>query len=184
MTKVLDQLPALIGLMGVVVGGLGTLLTTRFNERAKWRREQRVRWDARRLDTYVTYAAVLKEIHAVALRMTAAHRGGTTTQVMDYAVGLETLAATDLRRTREWESMLLLGDEATVVAARNWWAAIVQVERMARTLPAFDKDAWDLATEGADTARDQFYVAARASLSVDGGSVAQGPYQRARAWRA
>ncbi|MEV6524773.1 hypothetical protein AB0M43_22715 [Longispora sp. NPDC051575] len=184
MAKVLDQLPALIGLMGVVVGGLGTLLTTRFNERARWRREQRVRWDARRLDTYVTYAAVVKEIHAVALRMTANHRRVTWSQAMDYDLGLEAIAQADLRRTREWESMLLLGDEATVGAARDWWTAIVRVERIARGLPAFDNEDWDLAIEGVDTARDRFYVAARAGLSVDGGSVAQGPHQRARAWRA
>ncbi|GIG59229.1 hypothetical protein Lfu02_36010 [Longispora fulva] len=183
MVRVLDQLPALIGLTGVVIGGLGTLLTTRLNERSKWQREQRVRWDARRLDTYIAYAAVLKELYAVATRMTAVHRGSATTQVMDHAVGLETLALTDLRRTREWESMLLLGDEPTVVAARNWWLAIVRTERIARQLPAFERPEWDLAVEGVDAARDQFYAAARASLSVDGGSVAQQPYLRTKPWR-
>ncbi|MEK8105561.1 hypothetical protein NKG94_11170 [Micromonospora sp. M12] len=128
-STLLTQLPALLG---VLVGTLGTILATSLADRARWRRGQSVRWDERRLDAYVDYAHALKESHAVALRLTADLRPGSYSHPIDRDEGLARLAEADARRTIVWENLLLLGDEATVVAAASWRDAIWQVERLAR----------------------------------------------------
>jgi hypothetical protein len=55
----------ILPLVGVALGAIGSFLVSSLNDRARWRREQSVRWDARRLDAYGEY------IHAVKL---AGHR--------------------------------------------------------------------------------------------------------------
>ncbi|MGN9811537.1 hypothetical protein ACTMSW_19545 [Micromonospora sp. BQ11] len=163
------QLPALIG---VLVGTLGTILATTLADRARWKRSQDVRWDERRLDAYVEYARTIKEIHAIALRMTAADRPASRSHRIDREVGVAMLAEADVRRTLVWESMLLLGDEQTVAAARTWRDAVWQVEHCARGFADQQVDVASLLNR-ADEARDGFYRAARSSLGVRGGSVAQ-----------
>lgn len=168
-STLLTQLPALLG---VLVGTLGTILATSLADRARWRRGQSVRWDERRLDAYVDYAHALKESHAVALRLTADLRPGSYSHPIDRDEGLARLAEADARRTIVWENLLLLGDEATVVAAASWRDAIWHVERLARGLVETPPDIAETLTR-ANEARDGYYRAARRSLGVRGGSVEQ-----------
>ncbi|MEU1164705.1 hypothetical protein ABZ372_30715 [Streptomyces sp. NPDC005921] len=169
MTTFLNQLPALIG---VIVGVLGTLLTTRLNERAQWERALSVRWDARRLDAYSEFGRALKEVHLLAHRLTASSRPSSRAHPIDRAAGLELIAQADAQRTKAWEGVLLLGDADTVAAARDWRWAVLQLERGARGIADDDFD-WTAAVRRADERRDRFYVAARASLTVGSGDVAQ-----------
>lgn len=169
MGTLLAQLPALLG---VLVGTLGTILATSLADRARWRRNQSIRWDERRLDAYVEYAHAVKESHAVALRMTADQRPESRSHPIDRESGLARLAETDARRSIAWENMLLLGDEATVAAARVWRDAVWQTERLARGIADPEPDL-TVALARVNEARDGFYRAARRSLAVQGGSVAQ-----------
>jgi hypothetical protein len=164
MANFLTQLPALLG---VVVGGLGTMLATSVADRARWRREQSVRWDERRLDAYVTYAATIKEIHSIAFRLAAAHRPGSTATPVEPALGLEMLAQANVRRTQALEAVHLLGDAGTVAAAREWQDAVRTVERLARGQSANEAE-WAQAVRVVDDARDRFYVLARVNLAVSG----------------
>jgi hypothetical protein len=177
MENFLNQLPVILGVM---VGALGTLLVTSLTDRSRWRRDQAVRWDTRRLDAYVAYAATVKEIHALAFRASAPYRRYSKSRPIDREQGLELLAEANTRRTKAWESMLLLGDEATVMAARAWQDA-VRVEEILAGSDSIDEMDWQSAVETVDQARDRFYVAARQDLSVFRGSVAQSPFLRARA---
>ena len=72
-----------------------------------------------------------------------------------------------------------MGDAATVDVAREWRAAVRKLELIARGVVA-ESEQWDAAVQQADDARDQFYVAARASLVVGGGNVAQSPWLASR----
>jgi hypothetical protein len=177
MGNFLNQLPAILG---VLVGALGTLLVTSLTDRARWRRDQAVRWDTRRLDAYVAYAATVKEIHALALRVSAPYRRYSKSRPIDREQGLELLAEANARRTKAWEAMLLLGDEITVTAARAWQDAVGAEENLCSG-DSIDETEWQSAVEAVDQARDLFYLAARESLGVHGGSVAQSPFLRARA---
>jgi hypothetical protein len=76
--------------------------------------------------------------------------------------------------------MLLLGDEITVSAARAWQDAVGAEERLCSS-DSIDEMEWQSAVEAVDEARDRFYFAARESLGVHGGSVAQSPFLRDRA---
>jgi hypothetical protein len=176
MGNFLNQLPAIIG---VIVGSLGTLLVTSSTGKARWRRDQAVRWDTRRLDAYVTYAATVKEIHALALRISAPYRRYSKSRPIDREQGLELLDEANARRTKAWEAILLLGDEITVTAARAWQDA-VGAEEYLGSGDSIDEMEWQSAVEAVDQARDHFYLAARENLGVHGGSVAQFPFLRAR----
>lgn len=176
MENFLNQLPAILG---VIVGVLGTLLATNLNDKARWRRDQEVRWDVRRLDAYVSLAATVKEIHALALRISAPHRPHSKSWPIDRKQGLELLAEANARRTQAWEAMLLLGDEITVTAARAWQDAVA-VEQYLCGGDSIDAAKWQSAVEAVDRARDHFYSAARESIGVHGGSVAQSPFLRAQ----
>ncbi|MGC5333248.1 hypothetical protein [Micromonospora sp. DT62] len=168
MASIVAQLPALIG---VLIGTVGTIVATSVADRARWKRNQGVRWDDRRLDAYVEFARVIKEIHAVAVRMLADERPHSRGHRIDREEGLAQLADADVRRTLAWESLLLLGNAATVSAARDWRDAVWGIEMVARGLRQGDDHA-DL-LQRANEARDLFYRAARGGLGVRGGSVAQ-----------
>lgn len=176
MENFLNQLPAILG---VTVGALGTLLVTSLTDRARWRRDQAVRWDTRRLDAYVAYATLIKEIHLVALRVSAPYRRYSKSPPIDRAQGLELFAEANARRTKAWEGMLLLGDEKTVGAARAWQDAVAAEEQLCSSDSVGEME-WQSAVEAVDQSRDRFYLAARESLGVHGGSVAQSPFLRAR----
>jgi hypothetical protein len=161
MVSVMDQLPALLG---VLVGTGGTILATWAADRARWRRQQSARWDERRLQAYVDYANALKEVHSVAMRMVGPRtRPGLSDS--DRQELLLTLTQADLRRTTTWESVLLLGDAATVTAARGWHAAVAEVARHAQHPAAGDFDVIPAVTRVNDN-RDRFYEAARSSLGI------------------
>ncbi|MDO3702845.1 hypothetical protein Q3W71_14330 [Micromonospora sp. C28SCA-DRY-2] len=169
MGTLLAQVPALLG---VLVGTLGTIFATSLADRARWRRNQSIRWDERRLDAYVEYAHAVKESHAIALRMTADRRPNSHSHPIDREAGLARLAEADARRTIAWENMLLLGDEATVAAAGVWRDAVWQLERLARGIADPEPDMVGVLSR-VNEARDGFYRAARRSIAVRGGSVAQ-----------
>jgi hypothetical protein len=171
-----DQLPALVG---VVVGALGAFWVATFTDRTRWRREQATKWDAKRLDAYGRYALAIKEIHSLALRIIAQNHPRISAQPIDETTGLKMLAKADMNRTRVWESMLLLGDESTIAAARGWMNAVRKVELLARSRDGLEEK-WSnqvlTAVREVNEARDRFYVAARQGLAVGGETEAQAPW--------
>jgi hypothetical protein len=176
MKSLVDQLPALIG---VVLGAVGAMASASLTDRLRWRREQEVRWDQRRLEAYLTFASTLKEIHSLAFRLSATNRPGSHHPPIDREVAVELIAQANIRKTKDWESLLLLGDEGTVAAGRRWRDAVMQVERIARA-ESWDGSRWDSAVGEVDVARDRFHAAARRGLGVSGGSVEQSGFLRPR----
>jgi hypothetical protein len=174
----LDQAPTLVG---VLLGALATIVATSVNDRSRWRRTQSVRWDERRLAAYTEFARAVKGVYAAASRLAAARIPRLTMTPVDRETGLAMLTEANNERTRAWEAVLLLGDEATVRAAAEWRRAVWQVERIAVD-PALGTPDWIAAVRDVDQARDRFYTAARGSLSVSGGSVAQAPWLATAPW--
>jgi hypothetical protein len=60
MASLAEQLPALIG---VLLGAGATFGATFATDRARWHREQSVRWDVKRADAYAEYAFAVKASH-------------------------------------------------------------------------------------------------------------------------
>jgi hypothetical protein len=172
MPTLAESLPTLLG---VALGAAGATLSSLLTDRLRWRREQVVRWDQRRLEAYTAFAATLKEITTLGFRLAAHNDPHTRSIPIERATGLQELAAANLRRTTDWESLLLLGDEATVAAARTWRDATTAFEQQARQ-ETKDATTWQRRIDQMNAARDDFYIAARRSLGVYGGSVRQLSY--------
>lgn len=172
MPTLAESLPTLLG---VALGAAGAMMSGLLIDRLRWRREQTVRWDQRRLEAYIAFGATLKEITTLGFRLTARDDPNARSIPIERAAGLQELAAANLRRTTDWESLLLLGDEATVATARIWRDATAAFERQAR-LETRDATTWQQRIDQMNQARDDFYIAARRSLGVRGGSVQQFSY--------
>jgi hypothetical protein len=162
MSNFLGAIPALVG---VVVG----IAATGWADKIRWKRGQAVRWDERRVDAYAEYARAIKRIHMTALGMVSPHRA----ERISRENGLAMLAQADAHRTEAWEGVLLLADRETTDAAFRWQNVVRNEAEFARSRPDDgESDDWKAAVRSADEARDSFYVAARKSVNVGGGSVA------------
>ena len=169
MHALLQQLPALVG---VVIGALASFLTGVATERARWRRERAARWDVNRMQAYSNYALILKKFILIANRINASRDLGSATQPLPVDEGLEKLAQAEIDRAAAWEQVLLIGDPATIAAARNWHECAWDLEAFARGLRA-GKQEWAAAAVAANDARAEFYRNARHDLSVAGVPPAQ-----------
>ncbi|MFF8832467.1 hypothetical protein [Streptomyces sp. NPDC015131] len=159
-----DQAPALIG---VVVGAVGSYLAASLTERSRWQRARAERWDAQRFQTYASYANTLKAQIRLAQRISAARGFENVTDPLPPEEGLTLLAEAESRRAAEWESVLLVGDAATIGAARAWHEAVWNVELYARGLRS-DPAGWVDAEKAVSAARDEFYARARRDLGIAG----------------
>jgi hypothetical protein len=167
MQTLLTQLPALIG---VVVGALATYVSTSTAERARWRRQRTTRWDEARVRAYAEYGNAVKRLIHVSTELAAARGIQHSSDPVEIEEGLRTLNAVEADRTAKWEAVLLLGEAATVAAARAWHEAAWRLEWYARGRIS-GQAGWEEALSQADAARQVFYHHARADLGVTGGNV-------------
>ncbi|MFE4638527.1 hypothetical protein ACFRJ1_34855 [Streptomyces sp. NPDC056773] len=173
-----DQLPALIG---VVVGSLGSYAAQSLTERRKWTRQREERWDEKRFETYGAYANALKAQLRLAQRIGAALGFADVVDPLPPAEGLALLADAESHRATEWESVLLVGDAATIAAARRWHETIWTIELLIRE-GAVDAEKWTKVHRLASAARDAFYESARRDLGINGAPPPSGQWPRQ--WRA
>lgn len=161
MQAFLQQLPALLG---VIVGVFATWATTSTMERARWRRSQAVRWDGLSLTAYAEYAHAVKKVSSIALRVAAHHGIHPYIGALPPEEGLPALASAEEERTIKWESVLLLGTDTTVVAARAWHESVERLQRIASGADA--GMTWPEAIAAVSTARRRFYEAAKADIGI------------------
>jgi hypothetical protein len=162
-----EQLPALIGVM---VGAGGSYAATMLNERSRWRRDRQVRWDERRLNAYMEYGDAVKRCYVLACRITAARGFQSPMLPLDPEAGIPELEEASAERARKWEAVLLLGDPATVKAAREWHQIIWHLQAYAYGRRA-DPAVWLRTNSESGAARDRFYGHARRSLDISGGKL-------------
>ncbi len=167
MASVVDQLPALIG---VVVGALASYLVSNSTERARWQRQQSARWDQTRAQVYAEYGYAVKSVFEFCKRL-AAYRGlDTRSEPIDPAEGLGELGRLATERTAKWESVLLLGNPETIASAREWHRRVWHMELFARGERS-DPAEWAGLLAEVAAARTRFYDAARRDLGVKGGNI-------------
>jgi hypothetical protein len=167
--QLLNQLPVLLG---VIIGALGSYLTTSAIERARWKRALDSRWDVRRVEAYASYGQAVKRMILIASRIAAGRDLGSDTEPLaPTQVNLDLLAAAEAERASQWETVLLLGHPKTVAAARNWHQHAWRLEAYARALTTGDASEWREVRTATDVARAAFYESARSDLQVEGGSL-------------
>ncbi|MEH1130597.1 hypothetical protein [Micromonospora sp. CPCC 206061] len=171
MRPLLLQLPALVG---VLVGAVATYVAATAQERGRWRRQQSVRWDERRIVAYSEYAHAIKKVISIAVRL-AAQRGVYENDVWfgGEASELELIAAEE-ERTTKWEAVLMLGDDSVVAAAREWHQKTFRIMRLA--VGQSSDLTWNEAVRAIGQARGRFYAAVRRDLGVKFGESSE-PYE-------
>jgi hypothetical protein len=153
-------------LVGVLFGAAASFFSTRFIERERRSHEHQSRLDSRRLDVYASFSDAIKEFIQIAQRL-AANRGLGTGQRIAQEEGLELLAATETRLGMKWESVQLVGDPATVDAARQWRHAAWHIEWFGRGLRSGPAE-YQAAMIEVGNARSAFYERARRDLGIPG----------------
>jgi hypothetical protein len=168
--SLVDQLPTLLGVVaGAGASYVGSVLT----DRARRRHTLLTRWDTQRATAYVDFMHAVREELLLA-RGIAAARGlsvdiVSVPPVQDLSAALNQLATADARRAAARESVLLFGDQPTIVAAGRLQTRLWRLEWRARGMLELDPTAWKEDFAGFLAARDDFYACARGTLGVPGG---------------
>lgn len=165
MGNLLSAIPALIGvLVGVVATG--------WTDRIRWRRSQEIRWDERRIDTYLEFARTIKKMHMTVLAIVDPPHVHNLAEPIDREIGLEMIAQAEVDRAEAWEAMLLLADQSTARAALRWRNMVkIEAEFVRSRADDVGSVDWVAAVKDVDETRDRFYEAARKSVNVPGVSM-------------
>ncbi|MFD8779387.1 hypothetical protein [Streptomyces sp. NPDC059916] len=167
----------ILPLVGVALGAVTSFLASSLNDRARWRREQSVRWDERRLDAYGEYVHAVKEL-AGSYQRIAAGRGlviGPAPLELTAEV-LAELGAAESRRSALGETCELLGDTDTNTASKTLNHCLWRLEHLARGVPTQSEQSWEQAYLEFRDAQRKYLEYARVSLGVTG------PVNRVVAW--
>jgi hypothetical protein len=119
------------------------------------------------METYAAYGHAVKTAMLLAIRVAAQRGLGEVMEKISIDDGLAKLSEAQLTRTVLWEQVLLLGDPATIAAARRWHEAGWLMDEFARGTRQ-GRERWTHVRTEANDARDAFYAAARRDLGVSG----------------
>ncbi|WP_369240165.1 hypothetical protein AB5J56_38995 [Streptomyces sp. R21] len=117
----------IVTLAGVLVGALTSYLSVALAERAKHRRTMATRWDERKLDTYIAYAACVKEVADASKFARLAEEDSDA-----YKEFLASMEEGERRRSALFEALVLLADPPAIVAAHGVNMALWEMEEKAR----------------------------------------------------
>ncbi|BAL87765.1 hypothetical protein AMIS_25450 [Actinoplanes missouriensis 431] len=155
-----------ITLLGVLIGALATFAGTTWIERLKWRRSVQTKWDEKRFTAYVEYAAAVKR-YITALRRVAGGMGlDSMAHPLDRSRGLPEIENAEMERAAAFESILLLGDQPAVDAARAWHRTAWELAFMIQGITPAGTEEWRNAMQKVWAARAEFYKCARRDLGV------------------
>lgn len=166
-----DMAEQFVTLGAVILGAVLSFVAATFAERSRWRREQLSRWDERRLEAYESYADLVKRVAITASRIAFDGPLHATAPRAATAEELSSITNLELERTAAWERVLLLGDTATITAARIWHSRTWLLEAYARGSMTGSREDFSTEFRSVTQARYEFYAAARHSLGVRGGPV-------------
>ncbi|MGH3661257.1 MAG: hypothetical protein ACRDT8_12200 [Micromonosporaceae bacterium] len=165
MSSLLSQLPALIG---VVVGAVASYAATSLGDRARFRRNQNVRWQERRLGAYTEYTQAQKRILSLCHRVASHLDVDPHPRPLTLDEATPGLNSASEARDLAWEQLLMLGDRDVVNAGRDWFAVVATMEGFVRD-DARDAERWGDLLERQRATRAQFYAAARNDLALPPG---------------
>lgn len=160
----------ILTIAGVLLGSAATFIATTTTERIRWRRTQSARWDDKRLVAYTEYANAVKRSVRLCRRIAETKNLLATGGDIDVDAALAELAEAETERALKWETVLLLGDPATIAAARAWHEQVWRLERILREETP-DKTTFIDAYKDTMRLRNDFYARARTDLDVATGAL-------------
>ncbi|MEO3774559.1 hypothetical protein [Micromonospora sp. B9E7] len=157
----------LVTVGAVLAGAILSFVGTGLNDRARFRRDHTAKLFEQRSAAYAGYGRAIKACYQLSNRIAAGRGLHAQTPSLSPEDGLPQLEAAAAQRERDWEHVLLLGDPATVEAARTWHRSVWRMEWYAHGwIEGADADGWEEAVANASRARTEFYAAARQSLDI------------------
>jgi hypothetical protein len=153
---------------GVLLGAAATFVATSTTERTRWRRTRSARWDDRRVIAYGEYANAVKHMVRLCRRIAETKKLLTTGQPIDLDAAHTAIAEAETERALKWETVLLLGEPATISAARAWHEQVWRLEHMLREDHP-DPTSFIDAYKETMRLRNEFYAHARTDLDVTSG---------------
>ncbi|MCK1823321.1 hypothetical protein MTQ10_27965 [Streptomyces sp. XM83C] len=165
MSSFVQQLPALLG---VVIGALGSYVALVRSDRDRFRREQRARWEERRLAAYSEWALALKKSVTLTYRV-ASHLGNDPhPHPLSPAEAEPLMAEANVARDPAGEALLMLGSREVVEKARAWVSVVLEMEQFLRD-GTRDPAAWQRLLERQRAGREAYYAAVREDLALPPG---------------
>lgn len=165
----------LLTILAVAVGAVASFVSTRLVDRARWRREEALRWDSKRLDSYSEFANAVKHFISISHRLCVELGLPSAGQPLDATIGLPMLANAEQDVGVKWESILMLGSPDAISAARDWRHIAWHLEWFARGLRN-DPAEYEQANIDVGEARGRFYSAVRADLGIVSGPIPDLPW--------
>lgn len=101
-------------LSGVLIGALTSNFSVMLTERSKHRRDMAIRWDQRKLDAYIEYAACVKEVADFVRRSRRVEEGSRA-----HGELIAAMEAGERRRSALFEGLVLLAAPAVIAAAHE-----------------------------------------------------------------
>lgn len=161
---------------GVLLGSAATFIVTSATERTRWRRAQSTRWDDKRLLAYSEYANAVKHMVRLCRRIAETKGLLSTGQPIDLDSAFADLAEAETQRAARWETLLLLGEPATISAAQAWSEQAWQLEHILRE-DSPDTASFSDAYRKSMRLRNEFYARARADLGITSGPLPELTWQ-------
>lgn len=160
----------LLTILGVAVGAMASFISTRLLDREKSRREEALRWDGKRLESYAEFAIAVKKHNGLARRICAGLGLPSSAQPLERAEGLALLAEAEEELEVKFEPVLMLGTPEAINAAQVWRHRAWHLEWLARGIRN-DPNEYRQASNATREARRQFYSAVRADVGVASGPI-------------
>ncbi|WP_435091615.1 hypothetical protein [Micromonospora aurantiaca (nom. illeg.)] len=163
----MDVTQQLLTVGAVLAGALLSFVGSGINDRFRFRRDKAAKLIEQRSAAYAGYGRAIKACYSLSSRIAAGRGLHAQTPSLSPEDGLPQLEAAAAQRERDWEHVLLLGDPATVEAARTWHRSVWRMEWYAHGwIDEADPAGWEEAVATASRSRTKFYAAARRSLDI------------------
>ena len=140
-------------------------------ERTRWQRAQSTRWDDKRLAAYADFANAVKRAVRLSRRIAETKNLLTTGRPIELDSAFAAIAEAETERAIKWETVLLLGEPATIAAGRDWYEQVWRLEVILRKEEDQDPTVFIDAYKKAMVLRNEFYSRARTDLNVSSGDV-------------
>jgi hypothetical protein len=160
----------LITLLGVALGALASFVSTRLVDRSRWDREERLRWDTKRLECYSDFSKAIMQFINAGYRMAAGCGLPAAVEPLCADVGLPILATAEADLSLYWAQLLVLGSPEVIRAAQDWRSEAWRLEPFARG-DRNDPAEFAMIARSRREARSRFYTAIRADLGVTSGAI-------------
>jgi hypothetical protein len=155
----------LITLLGVALGALASFVSTKLVDRGRWQRDERTRWDTKRLECYSEFSAAIMRFINTEYRLAAGFGLPAAVEPLDAETGFPALATAEAELSIFWAQLLILGSPEVISAAQNWRNEAWHLESFARGHRKNPAE-FAAAAEQRREARRRFYAAVRADLGV------------------